>query len=49
MSFRIESECDPSLARSRILTHGDAQFTWMQGSASGDVRMSFRKDTLRGS
>jgi hypothetical protein len=37
----MESDRDP--ARSRILTYGDAQFTWMlgQGSASGHVRIRF--------
>ena len=35
----MESDRDPT--RSRILIHGDAQFTWMQGqgSASGHVRI----------
>ena len=41
----MESDRDP--ARSRILTHGDAQFTWMQGhgSASGYVCIKFHRDT----
>jgi hypothetical protein len=31
-----------------MLTHGDAQFTWMQGSTSGHVRICSRQDTFAG-
>jgi hypothetical protein len=37
MSFQVESDRDP--ARSRVFTHGDAQFTWTQGRSSGHVRL----------
>ena len=35
VKFGIESEHDS--VRSRMFTHGDAQFTWTQGSGSGHV------------
>jgi hypothetical protein len=40
-------ESDRYPTRSRILTHGDARFTWMQGqrSAFGHVRIKFHQDT----
>jgi hypothetical protein len=42
MLFLTEHERD--FSRSRILTYGDAQFTWMQGqgSTSGRVRICSR-------
>ena len=45
--MRFQTEFDRDLTRSRILTHGDAQFTWIQGqgSASGHVRIKFHPDT----
>jgi hypothetical protein len=41
----MESDRDPT--RSRILTYGDAQYTWTQerGSAYGHVRIKFHSDT----
>ena len=35
--FRPKLNLDVDLTRSRILTHGDSQFTWTHGSASGHV------------
>ena len=39
--MRFLTEHERNFPRTRILTHGNAQFTWMQsqGSASGHVRI----------